>query len=59
MPGWFPESTSRLQHHRTKVSCLQAVSVGSVDACVLPRFVLPQIGQIGDGQLRIMAESGP
>ena len=57
MPGWCPESTPRCEHYRTKVSCLQAVSVGAVDACVLPRFVLPQIGQIGDGELRIMAES--
>jgi ABC-type phosphate/phosphonate transport system substrate-binding protein len=56
--GMVPGIDTTLQHYRTKVSCLQAVSVGAVDACVLPRFVLPQINQIGDGKLRIMAESG-
>jgi phosphonate transport system substrate-binding protein len=56
--GLVPGIDTTLQHYRTKVSCLQAVWLGSVDACVLPRFVLPQIDQIGDGKLRIMAESG-
>jgi phosphonate transport system substrate-binding protein len=55
--GLTPGTDVVLQHQRTKVSCLQAVLAGSVDACVLPRFVLAQIGQIGEGQLRIMAES--
>jgi phosphonate transport system substrate-binding protein len=56
--GLVPGIDTTLQHYRTKVSCLQAVVVGTVDACALPRFVLPQINQIGDGKLRIMAESG-
>jgi ABC-type phosphate/phosphonate transport system substrate-binding protein len=56
--GLVPGIDTKLQHYRTKVSCLQAVSVGSVDACVLPRFVLPQINHNGYGKLRIMAESG-
>lgn len=55
--GLIPGSDVMLQHQRTKVSCLQAVLVGSADACVLPRFVLPQISRIGEGQLRIMVES--
>ncbi|MGH6896920.1 MAG: phosphate/phosphite/phosphonate ABC transporter substrate-binding protein [Geminicoccaceae bacterium] len=54
--GLIPGIDTTLQHYRTKVSCLQAVSAGAVDACVLPRFVLPQINPIGDGRLRIMAE---
>ncbi len=32
-----------LQHYRTKTSCLQAVVLGSADACAVPRFVLAQI----------------
>ena len=57
--GLIPGIDTALQHHRTKVSCLQAVLVDAADACVLPRFALPQIPPIGDGQLRIMAESRP
>ena len=57
--GLTPGLDVTLQHHRTKVSCLRAVSVGTSDACVLPGFVLSQINPIGDGRLRIMAESRP
>jgi phosphonate transport system substrate-binding protein len=57
--GLTPGLDVTLQHHRTKVSCLRAVSVGTSDACVLPGFVLPQLNPIGDGELRIMAESRP
>jgi phosphonate transport system substrate-binding protein len=55
--GLVPGIDTRLEHYRTKVSCLQAIWVGAVDACVLPRFVLPQINHHGYGKLRIMAES--
>jgi phosphonate transport system substrate-binding protein len=55
--GLVPGIDTTLQHHRTKVSCLQAVLVDAADACVLPKFALPQIPRIGDGRLRIMAES--
>jgi phosphonate transport system substrate-binding protein len=56
--GLTPGIDTTLQYYRTKVSCLQAVLVGATDACALPKFVLPQIGEIGDGKLRIIAESG-
>jgi ABC-type phosphate/phosphonate transport system substrate-binding protein len=56
--GLIPGIDTTLWHYRTKASCLQAVGVGAADACVLPRFVLPQIEAIGERKLRIMAE-GP
>jgi ABC-type phosphate/phosphonate transport system substrate-binding protein len=55
--GLVPQVDTTIQSYRTKMGCLQAVSVGTADACVLPRFVLPQIGEIGRGRLRVMAES--
>jgi phosphonate transport system substrate-binding protein len=55
--GLIPGIDATLRHYRTKVSCVQAVSVGAADACVLPRFVLPQIEAVGNGQLRIMTET--
>ena len=55
--GLIPGIHTTLRHYRTKVSCVQAVIVAVADACVLPRFVLPQIKAIGDRKLRIMAES--
>ena len=55
--GLMPGTDTTVRHYRTKVSCLQAVGVGTADACVLPRFVLPQMGAVGDRKLRIMAET--
>ena len=55
--GLIPGIDTTLRHYRNKVSCLQAVAVGAADACVLPRFVLPQIKANGGGKLRIMAET--
>jgi phosphonate transport system substrate-binding protein len=56
--GLVPGIDTTLHHYRTKISCLQAVLVGAADACALPKFVLPQIGKVGDGKLRVVAESG-
>jgi ABC-type phosphate/phosphonate transport system substrate-binding protein len=55
--GLVPQVDTTLRPYENKMGCLQAVSVGAADACVLPRFVLPQIGQIGGSGLRVMAES--
>jgi phosphonate transport system substrate-binding protein len=55
--GLIPGSSVILRPYRTKASCVQAVSVGAADACVLPRFVLPQIEALGNVKLRIMAET--
>lgn len=57
--GLIPGYDVTLQHYRSKLACLEALSVGAADACVLPRFALPQIDKISDGKLRIMAESRP
>ncbi len=48
-----------LQHYRTKTSCLQAVAIGSADACAIPRFVLAQIESIADMRLHVMIETAP
>lgn len=57
--GLLPGVDVTLQHHRTKVSCLQAVAVDSADACGLPEFVLPQLNPIGGAQLRVLARTPP
>lgn len=55
--GLIPEIDATLRYYQTKMDCLQAVSVGAADACVLPRFVLPQIDRTGEVRLRVMAET--
>jgi phosphonate transport system substrate-binding protein len=55
--GLIPGIDATIRPSRTMASCLEAVGVGAADACVLPRFVLPQMEVIGDGKLRIMAET--
>lgn len=55
--GLVPQVDATLRSYETKMGCLQAVSVGAADACVLPRFVLPQINGMGEGSLRVMAET--
>jgi phosphonate transport system substrate-binding protein len=57
--GLIPGVETTLRHYRTKAACVQAVSIGTADVCVLPQFVLPQIKALGDGKLRVMAESPP
>jgi phosphonate transport system substrate-binding protein len=56
--GLLPGIDTTFVHYRTKASCLHAVSIGDADGCVLPGFVLGQIGEIAQGRLRIMVESG-
>jgi ABC-type phosphate/phosphonate transport system substrate-binding protein len=55
--GLVPGVDITLRHYQNKVSCLQAVSIGAADACVLPRFVLPQIDSVGEVKLRTLAET--
>ena len=55
--GLIPDIDVTLRHYRTKVSCVQAVDFGAADACVLPRFVLPQIEATKNRKLRIMTET--
>jgi ABC-type phosphate/phosphonate transport system substrate-binding protein len=57
--GLMPGTETTLRHYRTKAACVQAVSIGTADVCVLPRFVLPQIKALGDGKLRVMAATPP
>lgn len=55
--GLVPQLNTTLRHYQTKMGCLQALSIGEADACVLPRFVLPQISDMGERRLRVLAES--
>lgn len=55
--GLIPGVDATLRPYRTKAFCVQAVKGGAADACVLPRFVLPQINALGDGKLRVIAET--
>ena len=57
--GLRPGIDVLLQHYRTKSSCLQAVVIGSADACAIPRFILAQIGSIADMRLHVMIETAP
>jgi len=57
--GLRPGVDVLLQHYRTMIACLQAVVVGSADACAIPRFGLTQIGSIADMRLHVMMETGP
>jgi ABC-type phosphate/phosphonate transport system substrate-binding protein len=57
--GLRPGVDVTLQHHRTKTSCLEAVALGSADACAIPRFVLAQIESIADMRLHVMIETAP
>ena len=56
--GLVPQVDTILRPYQTKMGCLQAVNIGEADACVLPRFVRPQISDIGEPRLRVLAE-GP
>jgi ABC-type phosphate/phosphonate transport system substrate-binding protein len=48
-----------LRHYRTKTSCLQAVVIGTADACAVPRFILDQIDTVKEMNLEIVAETSP
>ena len=55
--GLKPEVDVALRHFQTKVSCLQAVAIGSADACAVPRFVLSQIDSTARLNLRPLVET--
>jgi phosphonate transport system substrate-binding protein len=57
--GLNPDVDVMLSHYGTKTSCLQAVVIGSADACAVPRFILPQVGLITGMKLEVMAEITP
>jgi phosphonate transport system substrate-binding protein len=57
--GLLPGVNVALQHHRSKPSCLQAVTVGRAAACGLPRFALAQIDPNNERKLRLLFETEP
>ena len=57
--GLNPDVDVMLSHYGTKMSCLQAVVIGSADACAVPRFILSWVGLIAEMRLKVMAETTP
>ena len=55
--GLVPGIDVALEHYRSKPSCLQAVAIGRVAACGLPRFALSQIDPDNEFKLRLMFET--
>jgi phosphonate transport system substrate-binding protein len=55
--GLDPGKDVTLRYYRTKYSCLQAVVMGTADACAVPGFVLSQIATAGEAKLRPLAET--
>jgi ABC-type phosphate/phosphonate transport system substrate-binding protein len=57
--GLWPDIDLTLRHYGTKISCLQAVVIGTADACAVPNFVLSQIESSAEMKLRRLAETAP
>jgi phosphonate transport system substrate-binding protein len=57
--GLNPDVDVMLSHYGTKMSCLQAVVIGSADACAVPRLILSRVGLIAEMKLKVMAETTP
>jgi ABC-type phosphate/phosphonate transport system substrate-binding protein len=57
--GLTPGIDVALEHYRSKPSCLQAVAIGLVDVCALPKFALDQIDPTNEFDLRMMFETPP
>jgi phosphonate transport system substrate-binding protein len=57
--GLSPGEDVKVQHFRTKVSCLQAVALGDADGCAVPDFMLEQLPTIGRMSLRPLARTAP
>lgn len=55
--GVIPDIDLTLRHYQTKMDCLQAVGSAAADACILPKFVLPQIRELDSMRLRVAAET--
>lgn len=57
--GLDPDRDLSLRYFRTKMSCLQAVTMGAAAACAVPNFLLPQLTSLGDLRLRPLWETPP
>jgi ABC-type phosphate/phosphonate transport system substrate-binding protein len=57
--GLDPDRDLSLRYFRTKMSCLQAVTLGSAAACAVPNFLLPQLTSLGHMRLRALWETPP
>jgi phosphonate transport system substrate-binding protein len=55
--GFVPGVDVKLEHYGSKRSCLQAVAIGRVAACGVPRFVLSQFDPDNELKLRLMFET--
>ncbi len=57
--GMVPGRDLRVQHFQSKMSCLHAVILGSIDACGLPRFALAHLELGRSESMKIVHESTP
>jgi phosphonate transport system substrate-binding protein len=57
--GLAPGADVRLEHFRSKHTCLDAIADGSVAACALPGFALSQIDPDSELKLRAIFETDP
>jgi phosphonate transport system substrate-binding protein len=57
--GMAPGRDLPIRHFQSKMSCLHAVVMGSIDACGLPRFALSHLELGRSERLRVVHESAP
>lgn len=55
--GLRPGTDVTLRHYRTKMSCLQAVAIGAVATCGVPRFILSQVAATNRFNFEVMFET--
>ena len=55
--GLNPDRDVTVRHYRTKMSCLQAVAMGSAVACGVPNFLLDQLNGLDGMKLRPLFET--
>lgn len=55
--GMMPGRDLKIRHFQSKMSCLHAVILGSIDACGLPRFALAHLELGGPEQVKVVHES--
>lgn len=57
--GMVPGRDLKIQHFQSKMSCLHAVVLGSIDACGLPRFALAHLELGPSESIKVVHESTP
>ena len=57
--GMTPGQEVQVRHFQSKMSCLQGVVLGSIDACGLPGFAVAHLGFGRSEELEVIHESNP